>query len=82
MRRSTALLVGLGALAAGCAGSGEWVYEKPDVLPAQYDRDSAACRRESIDRQGFAIFQSGRLDREVFNRCMQRRGYTVRREDP
>jgi len=37
----------------------------------------AECRRQSVSRQGWAIFQANRLDREAFNRCMERKGYTV-----
>jgi hypothetical protein len=81
MKGSTGIVLALCAIVLGCAGKREWVYEKAHVSPTQYDRDSAACRRESVDRQGFAVFQSGRLDRDAFNRCMQRKGYTVRQEE-
>lgn len=55
-----------------------WVYEKKDATPARLDRDMAACRKESVDRNKFAPTASQRIDRDKFNRCMQRHGYTVR----
>jgi hypothetical protein len=67
------------ALLSGCA-SEHWVYAKPNVTPARLDSDLAACRKESVERGRIAIFQSGRVDQEALNRCMQRRGYTPRRE--
>jgi hypothetical protein len=57
-----------------------WVYEKKDATPARLDRDMTSCRRESIDLSKFAPTASQRIDREKFNRCMERHGYTVRTE--
>ena len=57
-----------------------WVYEKKDATPARLDHDMTACRRESIDRNKFALTAAQRVDRESFNRCMARHGYTVRVE--
>jgi hypothetical protein len=76
--RST-LAVFVFALLSGCATE-HWVYAKPNVTPARLDSDLAACRKESVERGRIAIFQSGRVDQEALNRCMQRRGYTPRRE--
>jgi hypothetical protein len=57
-----------------------WVYEKKDATPARLDRDMTSCRRESIDLSKFAPTAAQRIDREKFNRCMERHGYTVRTE--
>jgi hypothetical protein len=67
------------ALLSGCA-SERWIYEKPNVTPARLDSDLAACRKESVAPGRIAIFQSGRVDQDALNRCMQRRGYKPRRE--
>jgi hypothetical protein len=66
------------ALLVGCAER-EWTYEKKNVTPTRYDRDIASCRQEALDPKAFALFPSGRVDRDVLNRCMERKGYTVRR---
>ena len=75
-RRAAPLLLTLGLLAA-CATQ-EWTYDKTGVTPAQLDRDMAACRREATDPKAFAIFAEQRIDRKVFNPCMERKGYTVK----
>lgn len=61
---------------AGCTST-RWTYDKPSVTPARLDQDLADCRRVARTRQGLAIFQANRVDRELFNRCMERKGYTV-----
>lgn len=77
LRVTLAVLVA--ALVPGCA-SEQWVYTKPNVTPARLDSDLAACRKEAMAPGRIAIFQSGRVDQDALNRCMQRRGYTPRRE--
>ena len=64
---------------AACA-SGEWVYDKPNVTAVQMDRDLMTCRKESTRSAAIAITPAQRIDREAFNRCMERKGYTVRLE--
>jgi len=40
------------------------------------------CRREARVRTGLTtLFSPKRVDLDLFNRCMERRGYTVRRSD-
>jgi len=75
---STALL-----LACALAGCGvHWIYDKPGVTPDQLARDQGACLQESPSAGLFEqIFREDTVNREVFNRCMQRRGYSVRGED-
>ena len=80
MRRLAILLCAAGLL-GGCAEK-EWVYEKQGATPAKVDRDMALCRKEAHDPRTIALPGSPRIDRTVFNRCMERRGYTVRTEKP
>jgi hypothetical protein len=76
-RIATALAVlGLGS---ACAATDQWAYEKKGVTPARLDHDLAACRSESLDPRVFALWAEQRVDRQRFIRCMERRGYTVRR---
>ena len=76
-------MVGLVALVlgllAGCA-SEEWSYTKPGLMPARLDQDLEACRRQARRPQWFAITRDARLDREAINQCMERKGYTSRRD--
>lgn len=74
-RRVACVLV---ILLPACASSQEWVYEKPRVTPAELDRDRTACRKIAPSRSLFRTFESERVDREMFNRCMESRGYTVK----
>ena len=78
MRRVAALVVGVGLL-VGCAAK-EWVYEKPGATPAKLDHDMGLCRKEANDPQMITLPGSPRVDRTIFNRCMERKGYTVRTE--
>ncbi|PYN89724.1 MAG: hypothetical protein DMD87_04510 [Candidatus Rokuibacteriota bacterium] len=78
MRRVAALL-GAAAWLAACATQ-QWVYEKRSVTQAQYDHDMALCRKEATDPRLVSLPGSPRVDRAIFNRCMERRGYTVRME--
>jgi len=64
----------------GCAV--HWIYEKPGVTPDQLARDKGACLQETPAGGLYAeIVHQEPLDRERFKRCMQRRGYSVRREE-
>ena len=66
-------------LLAGCATS--WSYTKPGLTPARLDQDLEACRREAYRPHWFALTRSRRVDEDVLNRCMERRGYTASRDD-
>jgi hypothetical protein len=66
------------AVLPACAGSQEWIYEKSKVTPAQLDQDKAACRKVSPSRSMFRTFEAEKVERAAFNRCMERRGYTVK----
>ena len=78
MTRRAARALALAALCAACGGSQAWVYEKKGVTPTTLDHDMASCRQQAMDPKAFAIFASGRIDRGAFNRCMERKGYTVK----
>lgn len=58
-----------------------WVYEKKNATTSQLDRDMSGCRKESIDLNKIAPTASQRIDRDKFNRCMERHGYTARIEE-
>jgi hypothetical protein len=64
---------------SGCARE-RWLYERPNVTSARLDHDLAACRKEALRPGRFGLFQSDRVDQAALNRCMERRGYTPRRE--
>ena len=79
-RRAVALLYAA-SLLAGCATK-EWIYEKPGMTPAKLDHDMAACRKEAPDPRSVVPPGSERVDRALFNRCMERKGYTGRTVKP
>lgn len=74
-RRAALLLCAAILQLAGCAGA-EWVYDKPGMTPAKLDHDMAVCRKESPDPRSVVLPGSERVDRALFNRCMERKGYT------
>jgi hypothetical protein len=71
-------LWGLVALVPACASGQEWIYEKPRTTPAQVDLDRAACRKIAPSTSVLKTFESEKVDRPAFNRCMEQRGYTVK----
>jgi hypothetical protein len=79
-RRAVALLYAA-SLLAGCATE-DWIYEKPGMTPAKLDHDMAACRKEAPDPRSVVLPFSERVDRALFNRCMERKGYTGRTVKP
>jgi hypothetical protein len=79
-RRVVALLYAA-SLLVGCA-TDEWIYEKPGMTPAKLDHDMAACRKEAPDPRSVVPPGSERVDRALFNRCMERKGYTGRTVKP
>ena len=76
-RRAARALAALALAAAACATPQEWIYEKPGLTTARLDHDMTACRKEALDRFSIALLPSQRVDREAFNRCMERKGYAV-----
>lgn len=79
MRRWAAVVAA--AWLVGCSTT-KWVYEKPGMTPAKLDHDKAACRKESPDPRAVVLPGSERVDRTLFNRCMERKGYTGRTATP
>ncbi len=71
------MLWALVALLPACAGSQEWIYDKPRTTPAQLDRDKTMCRMIAPSRSLLRTFQEEKVEREPFNRCMEKLGYTV-----
>jgi len=74
-------LLSAASLLAGCATE-EWIYEKPGMTPAKLDHDIAVCRKEAPDPRSVVAPGSERVDRALFNRCMERKGYTGRLVKP
>lgn len=69
------MLLPLLALALdGCAGQ-RWEYDKKGVTAVKLDHELRECRREAYRPYTLSIFN--RVDADVLNRCMERRGYTV-----
>ena len=81
MTRRAVALLSAASLLAGCATE-EWIYEKPGMTPAKLDHDIAVCRREAPDPRSVVAPGSERVDRALFNRCMERKGYTGRTVKP
>jgi hypothetical protein len=65
---------------AGCAAE-RWSYTRPGLTPARLDIDLEACRRQAHRPYWFAFTRSARLDQDALNQCMERKGYTGRREE-
>jgi hypothetical protein len=76
-RRAATLLCAASLFLTGCA-SETWIYEKPGMTPARLDHDMAVCRKEAPDPRSVVPPGSERVDRALFNRCMERKGYTGR----
>ena len=79
-RRVYTVLIGTTLWLAACSST-QWIYDKRDLTPAKLDHDMAECRKEAHDPQVIALPGNPRVDRALFNRCMERKGYTVRKLD-
>ncbi|HEY3187693.1 MAG TPA: hypothetical protein VGJ70_09470 [Solirubrobacteraceae bacterium] len=66
---------------AGCASGQEWTYSRPGLTPARLDLDLEACRKQAHRPYWFAVTRSRRVDQDVLNQCMERKGYTPRRDE-
>lgn len=62
-----------------CAGP-TYTYDKRGTTPAQLDRDLAQCKKQAFQASRFSIWPSGRYDPDILNRCMEKRGYAVRKD--
>jgi hypothetical protein len=74
------VLVLLSGLMAGCGATHQWLYDKPTMTPESFDRDRGACQAAAPATGLTALLNLDDVDREAFTRCMQRLGYTARRE--
>lgn len=79
MRFRTWTVLGL-CLLAGCAAE-RWSYTRAGLTPVRLDLDLESCRKQAHRPHWFALTRSARVDREALNQCMERKGYTARRED-
>jgi hypothetical protein len=62
---------------AGCA-TGRITWEKPGVAQGERERDENACLRAAITAEGGGqLLSPFCIDREVYTRCMEGRGYIV-----
>lgn len=74
----TIALLGVAALLGGCA-TARIAWDKPGVTQAERERDENACFRAAIGTDGGGqLLAPYCIDREVYTRCMETRGYTVR----
>lgn len=72
----TLLLLMLLTSLAGCAST-RLTFDKAGVAPADLEGDQNACLRAAIVTESGTILAPYCLDRDVFVRCMEARGYTV-----
>jgi hypothetical protein len=66
-------------LLVGCAPPGLRVYEKPGAAEADVKRDRSACLRASASESDPFRLSGPTIDRETFARCMEAKGYTIRK---
>ncbi len=72
------LLVVIGLL-VGCATTGLGVYDKPGAPEADVKQDRSACLRASANEGEPFRFSGPTIDRDAFARCMEAKGYTLRK---
>lgn len=62
---------------AGCT-TGRITWEKPGVTEGERERDENACLRAAITVEGGGqLLSPFCIDRDIYTRCMEGRGYTV-----
>jgi hypothetical protein len=71
-------VLGITGLLVGCAGS-MGVYDKSGAAEADVRRDRAACLQAAASDSEAFRFSGPTIDRDVFARCMQAKGYTLRK---
>jgi hypothetical protein len=75
-----ALILGLLSAGDGCRSGGDWIYDKPKVTSGQLDRDLAQCRQLTMPKGALTYPSLTGPDREAFNACMEKRGYSATRQ--
>ncbi len=75
------MLLAAAPFLAGCA-SGRIAWEKSGVTQAERERDENACLRAAITANsgGGQLLAPYCIDRDVYTRCMEGKGYTVQSE--
>ena len=71
-------VLGISGLLVGCGG-GLAVYDKPGTAEADARRDRAACLQAAASDSEAFRFSGPTIDRDVFARCMEGKGYTLRK---
>ena len=64
------------SMVAGCARETPPSYEKPGVSQTQLMRDQNECFAQAIDGTNQQYGGLIRVDRDLYQRCMEQRGYT------
>ena len=81
-RRIAALLTIVAVpFVVGCSTESEWMYDKRGVSPARFDQDFAQCHREADRPSALGMSRAQRADQEILKRCMERKGYQVKRAE-
>lgn len=75
--RALISLVAAAALLAGCATS-RIAWDKAGATAADRERDENVCMRAAIGLDSGSLLVPYCIDRDVYTRCMETRGYTVR----
>jgi hypothetical protein len=75
----TVVSLALLTLVVGCATQGRWVFEKAGVSEADAKKDRSQCFAAAVaDNTNDNYGPVGKMDREAYKKCMERRGYTLR----
>ena len=77
--RGLGVLVIVGTLVACASGRTLGVYDKPGTSEADVRRDRSACLRTSASDSDPFRLSGPTIDRETFARCMEAKGYTLRK---
>jgi len=79
IRGRALVVVAATTMLAGCTTTNRITWEKTGVAQGERERDENACLRAAITAEGGGqLLSPFCIDREVYTRCMEGRGYTVR----
>lgn len=76
--RALISLIAAAALLAGCATTSRIAWDKAGATAADRERDENACLRAAVGLDRGSLLVPYCIDRDVYTRCMETRGYTVR----
>jgi hypothetical protein len=72
-------IVSAAAALLALAGCGPMIWDKPDAMQADYNRDSYACEKDARQSGYYGGGIAGSIEmREFFKRCTVSKGYTLR----